>query len=151
MLRDRLPHVPVLILSMHDEDTYAERALRAGAKGYVMKQESPETILTAIRHVLQGQVHVSERVGSRLLSQLTCVEGSEEKPSIVKQLSNRELEIFDLVGRGLTTRQIASRLRIGTKTVESHRAGIKLKLKLKTSTELTHRATQWVENENGGC
>lgn len=151
MLHDRLSHVPVLILSMHDEDMYAERALRAGAKGYVMKQESPETVLTAIHRVLKGHIYLSERVSSRLLSQLTNIEKSESPRWGVKQLSNRELEVFDLIGRGLSTRQIASQLRVGIKTVETYKAGIKFKLKLKNSTELSHRATHWVETENGGC
>jgi len=147
-LRDRLPDVPVLILSMHDEDMYAERALRAGAKGYVMKQESPETVLAAIRRVLRGDVWVSERVCSRLLSNLGRPAKDEPERVGVRQLSDRELEVFEKIGRGLTTRQIAEKLHISIKTVESHRANIKLKLKLQNATELSHRAIQWVETDN---
>jgi len=148
-LHERHPHLPVLILSMHDEEIYAERALRAGARGYVMKQESPQTVLQAVRKVLAGGVHVSEKIASRLLGNWV---GSSQTPQPrlgVERLSNRELEVFELIGRGCTTARIAETLKRSVKTVESHRAGIKRKLGVKTAAELVYQAVQWVENANG--
>lgn len=145
-MRERCPDVAVLVLSMHDESLYAERALRAGAKGYVMKQEAAETVLKAIRKVLQGGLYVSESVAARLLQEF--VEGSSE-PSRggVEALSDRELEVFELIGGGIATRDIATKLRLSVKTIETHRAHIKQKLNLKSGTELLHHAVHWSENE----
>jgi len=145
-IRARDPELPVLVLSMHDEGFYAERALRAGAKGYVMKQEATEKVMTAIRKVLAGEVYVSEAMSARLLGQFVSSKGgtavSEESP--IKRLSDRELEIFTMIGRGLGTREIAGKLFLSVKTVEAHREHIKEKLKLRSGTELMRHAVQYV-------
>lgn len=137
----------VVVLSMHDESLYAERALRAGAKGYVMKQEAPETVLKAIRKVLDGELYVSENVASRLLQEFVDTSSGEGSRLGIRRLSDRELEIFECVGRGMSTRDIAEALSLSAKTVETHRAHIKQKLKLKNAAELIQHAVNWVENE----
>jgi len=142
------PDLGVIVLSMHDETLYAERALKAGARAYLMKDEAQGTILTAIRKVAGGGIHLSERMSARLLSmflQGTPVPGD----SPVSQLSDRELEVFELIGRGVTTREIAGRLNLSIKTVEAHREHIKKKLKLGDATALMQHAIHWVENERG--
>ena len=146
-LRSRFLKMRILVLSMHKETLYAERALRAGANGYLMKQEPPETVLAAIRKVLRGEVYLSDVMASRLVVELTQGHG---KPftSSVSQLSDRELEIFELLGRGHGTRQIADRLSLSIKTVESHREHIKVKLQLDNATELAQHAFEWVKNES---
>jgi len=121
-LRAKYPSLPVLILSMHDESTYAERALRAGANGYIMKQEATEKVLTAIRQVLRGDVYVSEHLTRRMLQQF--VHGSISPRDPVTTLSDRELEVYRLIGAGHGTRQIADELHVSTKTVESYQAHI---------------------------
>jgi DNA-binding NarL/FixJ family response regulator len=131
----------ILVLSMHDEMVYAERALRAGASGYVMKQEEPGQLLAALRRVLNGEVALSEKVNARLMQQLVGTQRRQSGPAL-ERLSDRELEVFTLIGDGLGTRQIAAQLHLSVKTVESHRAHIKQKLDLKTSSELVHRAIQ---------
>jgi DNA-binding NarL/FixJ family response regulator len=141
-LRARDPNLPILALSMHDEALYAERALRAGAKGYIMKQEATEKVMGAIRKVLAGQIYVSERMASRLLDQFVNTKpGEEESP--LGRLSDRELEIFSMIGRGLGTREIANKLYLSIKTVEAHREHIKEKLKLRSGTELMRMAVQY--------
>jgi DNA-binding NarL/FixJ family response regulator len=141
-LRARDPNLPILALSMHDESLYAERALRAGAKGYIMKQEATDQVMTAIRKVLEGQIYVSERMASRLLDQFVSTKpGDEESP--LGRLSDRELEIFSMIGRGLGTREIANKLYLSIKTVEAHREHIKEKLKLRSGTELMRMAVQY--------
>jgi DNA-binding NarL/FixJ family response regulator len=148
-LRLRFPNLPVLVLSMHDETLYAERVLRAGAQGYVMKSESGDVLLAAIRQVLSGRIHLSDVMSTRLLGQL-----SGRKPGVsvspVEKLSDRELEVFTLVGQGRTTRAIAQTLRVSVKTVEAHRANIKQKLGLATAPELIRHAVQWVERHAAG-
>jgi DNA-binding NarL/FixJ family response regulator len=140
-LRARNENLPVLVLSMHDEALYAERALRAGAKGYIMKQEATEKVMTAIRKALDGQIYVSERMAARLLDQFVSAKpGEEESP--LGRLSDRELEIFSMIGRGLGTREIANKLFLSIKTVEAHREHIKEKLKLRSGTELMRMAVQ---------
>jgi DNA-binding NarL/FixJ family response regulator len=140
-LRARNESLPVLVLSMHDEALYAERALRAGAKGYIMKQEATEKVMTAIRKALEGQIYVSERMAARLLDQFVSARpGEEESP--LGRLSDRELEIFSMIGRGLGTREIANKLFLSIKTVEAHREHIKEKLKLRSGTELMRMAVQ---------
>jgi DNA-binding NarL/FixJ family response regulator len=140
-LRARNENLPVLVLSMHDEALYAERALRAGAKGYIMKQEATEKVMTAIRKALEGQIYVSERMAARLLDQFVSAKpGEEESP--LGRLSDRELEIFSMIGRGLGTREIANKLFLSIKTVEAHREHIKEKLKLRSGTELMRMAVQ---------
>ncbi|MCL5096317.1 MAG: response regulator transcription factor [Candidatus Omnitrophica bacterium] len=140
------PELPVLALSMHEESLYAERALRAGAKGYVMKQAPTEDVMKAIRMVLRGQLHLSEKMQSGLLRKFVTGIPGESVPD-VEQLSDRELEVFQLVGLGRPTRQIADELHLSVKTVETYRAHIKEKLKLRTGTELIHRAVEWVNRE----
>ena len=142
------PKLPVLMLSMHDEMLYAERMLRAGARGYVSKQASADCILTAIRRVLSGQIYVSEEVSGRLLGQLVRGEtNSESKDSVVNLLSNRELEVLQFIGRGRGTRDIAAEMHVSVKTVETYRAHIKEKLKLKTAPELMPFAVDWVSHQ----
>jgi DNA-binding NarL/FixJ family response regulator len=140
-LRSKKPEMPILALSMHDEALYAERALRAGAKGYIMKQEATDRVMTAIRRVLDGQIYVSEKMAARLLNQFVSAKPSDED-SPLGRLSDRELEIFSMIGKGMGTREIANRLLLSVKTVEAHREHIKEKLKLKSGTELMRMAVQ---------
>jgi DNA-binding NarL/FixJ family response regulator len=145
-IKARFPKLQVLVLSMHDESVYAHRALRAGASGYIMKQEATEKVLTALRKVLRGEVYLSERLGARMLN--TLVGGrSSSATSPIEALSDRELEVFSLIGQGHGTRPIAEKLHLSVKTIESHRAHIKEKLNLQTATELVHHAIQWVQSE----
>jgi DNA-binding NarL/FixJ family response regulator len=144
-LQSRRPTLPVLVLSMHDESLYAERVLRAGAKGYITKQEATKRILYAIRQVLSGQVYVSESMATRMVHKL--VQGRHETHSSpIERLTDRELEVFQLIGRGQGTRRIAEELHLGIKTVESYRARIKDKLKLTDGTQLLQQAIQWVHS-----
>lgn len=144
------PEMLMLVLSMHDETLYAERVLRAGARGYIMKQEGTDKLINAIRAVMRGDVYVSERMASRMLGKF--VDGKREGGSSpLERLSDRELEVFELLGRGISTRDIADRLCVSIKTIESHREHIKEKLKLKNANELVQHATQWVISEGGGA
>ena len=145
----RFPRLLVLILSMHDESVYAQRALRAGAAGYIMKQEATEKVLVALRRILNGEVYLSEELGTRMLNRLVGGRSSLSG-SPIEELSDRELEIFGLIGQGHGTRPIAEKLHLSVKTVESHRAHIKEKLNLKNATELVHHAIQWVQSETVG-
>jgi DNA-binding NarL/FixJ family response regulator len=134
-LQAQVPNLPVLILSMHDESLYAERALRAGARGYIMKQEAPQTLLSAIRKVLDGQVSVSEKMGATLLQRM--VGGKKTGHDLpMDRLTDRELEIFGMIGAGQSVKEIADKLFLSAKTVEAHREHIKEKLNLKSSAEL---------------
>jgi DNA-binding NarL/FixJ family response regulator len=135
------PSVLVLVLSMHDETLYAERVLHAGASGYIMKQEATDKVLGAIRQVLNGGIYLSEGMSSKFVHRLATGRASTGG-SVTERLSDRELEVFGLIGQGRGTRQIAEHLRLSVKTIESHRAHIKEKLNLKTSTELVHMAIQ---------
>jgi DNA-binding NarL/FixJ family response regulator len=141
-LRLRDASLPVLMLSMHDESIYAERVLRAGANGYIMKQEATELVLTAIRRILDGQVYLPERVATRMLRQYARG-SSGEAPAPLSSLSDRELEVFRLIGGGGSTRQIAEALHLSMKTVESYQAHIKEKLALRNARELQHHAIEW--------
>lgn len=136
----------VMVLSMHDEHIYAQRVLRAGANAYVMKQEAPDKVINAIRRTLNGDIYVSEKVGAQILHQI--VNGRTNSSSPVDSLSDRELEIIQLIGEGRSTREIAAGLNVSVKTVESHRAHIKEKLNLKNAAELVQYCVQWVEQEN---
>src|SRR5579863_1294288 len=138
--------LPVLILSMHDELIYAERALRAGANGYIMKQEATEKVLVAVRRILNGEIYVSDRVANKLLQHYINGTGTLRN-STIADLSDRELEVFRLIGEGQGTRQIAEALHLSVKTVESYQAHIKEKLSLRSSRELMQRAIQWNMNE----
>jgi DNA-binding NarL/FixJ family response regulator len=140
------PTLPVVVLSMHDETLYAERVLKAGAKAYLMKDEAQEAILAAIRKVASGGLYLSERMSGRLLSMF--LQGSTGPgDSLIGQLSDREIEVFELIGRGVTTREIAGKLNLSIKTVEAHREHIKKKMKLSDATELLQHAIHWVQNE----
>ncbi len=145
-IRARDGDLPVLILSMHDESIYAERALRAGANGYIMKQEATDLVLTAVRRILDGQVYLPDRVASRMLRQYARGVSVEAR-SPLASLSDRELEVFRLIGGGSSTRQIADTLHLSVKTVESYQAHIKEKLALRTAHELHHRAIEWAVSE----
>lgn len=145
-LHARDAKLPILVLSMHHENLYAERAVRAGAQGYVMKREPVSAVLAALRKVLAGHMALSEEIVRRLLDAPGCA----RKPAAASPadlLSDRELEVFRLLGQGFGTRQIAAKLRLATSTVESYRAGIKQKLGLARATELVARAAQFVANE----
>jgi len=148
-LQQLRPELPVLVCSMHKESAYAERSLRAGARGYVMKQESNGTVLAAIRRVLSGQIHVSERVASKMLLKLVNPGSAGAEPG-VQLLSDREFEVFRLIGRGLGPSEIARHLNVSVKTVETHREHIKKKLKLGNGRELTRAAMRHAETEPAG-
>ncbi len=142
-IKAQWPDVKVLVTSMHDESLFAERALRAGALGYVSKSDDVERFITAFRRVLAGQVYLSQRMTDRLLTQV--VSGADESSrSPLERLSDRELEVFEMIGHGLGTKQIAARLDLSRKTVETYREHIKTKLGLANGTELTQHAVQWV-------
>lgn len=138
-----LPGLPVLVISMHDEQLYAERVLRAGGRGYIMKQEGPDKMRDAITKVLSGQVYASERTAAAILDALSRPRSSAST-STVGKLTDRELEILRLTGQGKDNRAIAEELHISLKTVDTHRGHIKEKLGLKNGTELIHYAVRWV-------
>ena len=139
------PELPILVISMHDESLYAERVLRAGARGYITKQEGGEKLMQAFRHVLSGQIYVSEKMSAHILERFS---GGQAAPvcSLVAQLSDREFGVFELLGQGLSAHEIAARLHISTKTVDAHRANIKEKLVIKTTSELISYAARWIEH-----
>jgi DNA-binding NarL/FixJ family response regulator len=145
-IKARHPDVAILVLSMHDEVLFAERALRAGASGYIMKQETLEETVKALRRVLAGSHYVSDKMTSRLLQR--CVGGlSLPTASLVECLTDRELEVFELMGRGKSTREIAKGLHLSRKTIETHQAHIKEKLGLENHIDLLRRAVSWQANE----
>ena len=148
-IRTRNTDLPVLVLSMHDETTYAERVLRAGANGYIMKQEATDRVMTAIRCILAGQVYMPDRVASRLLRQYAHTSRVAVR-SPLAALSDRELEVFRLIGKGQSTRQIAENLHLSVKTVESYQAHIKEKLALRNARELQYYAIEWAVSEKAG-
>jgi DNA-binding NarL/FixJ family response regulator len=145
-VRLNAPHLPVLILSMHDESLYAERSLRAGANGYVMKQEATENVLTALRRILSGEIYVSKKIANSML-QHYIRGGNPPEYSSVAELTDRELEVFRLIGEGNGTRQIADALHLSIKTVESYQAHIKDKLSLRSARELVQHAVEWTVRE----
>ena len=148
-IRMKTANLPVLILSMHDESVYAERAMRAGANGYIMKQEATEKVLVAIRRILQGDVYLSDRLTNTMLQQM--MRGSSPTMgSPLLNLTDRELEVFRLIGAGHGTRQIADELHLSVKTIESYQAHIKEKLALRNARELVQHAIEWTMNLNGG-
>lgn len=147
-LRAHSPGLHVLVLSMHDEDLYAERALRAGAKGYLMKHEASECVIAALQRIVEGQIFVSERAQARMLARLVSPRGGEAG-SPVDALSDREMEVFQLLGEGYATRQIAERLNLSIKTIDSYREHLKLKLNLPTGADLVRYAIQWVKSQPG--
>jgi len=141
-IRTTSPRLPVLILSMHDESIYAERALRAGANGYIMKQEATEKVLVALRRILSGEIYVSDRIANSMLRHYVRGANPSDHSSI-SDLTDRELEVFRLIGEGQGTRQIAEALHLSVKTVESYQAHIKEKLSLRSARELVQHAVQW--------
>ena len=145
-IQQRDEKIPILVLSMHDESLYVERVLRAGARGYIMKQEGTEKVVTAIQRILAGEIYVSETMEMKLLSTFRT-KGVDRKGSSVERLSDRELEVFRLIGQGHKTRHIADTLRVSVKTVETYRENIKQKMHFKNSTELLQHAIQWVQSE----
>jgi DNA-binding NarL/FixJ family response regulator len=144
LIRARFENIPVLVVSMHDESLFAERALRAGARGYIMKQEAIVKMMEAIHKVLRGELYVSDRVSANIVKRF--VDGKAEGVSSPEELlSDREMEVFQLIGQGFGTRQIADQLHVSVKTVETYRANIKEKLNLKNATELMKHAVHWIE------
>jgi DNA-binding NarL/FixJ family response regulator len=148
-IRAKTASLPVLILSMHDESIYADRAMRAGANGYIMKQEATEKVLVAIRRILRGEVYLSDRLTNSMLRQYVR-RATPMKASPLLNLTDRELEVYRLIGEGHGTRQIADELHVSVKTIESHQAHLKDKLALRNSRELVQHAIEWTVNLNGG-
>jgi DNA-binding NarL/FixJ family response regulator len=145
-IKAQYPSLPILVVSAHDESVYAQVAFRAGALGYLMKEEALEKIVAATRRVLSGAVYVSDTLAAKMLQQQ--IRGQTDiQESPVKSLSDRELEVFQLIGQWKTTRDIAEELHLSIKTIEYYREQIKRKLNLKNAAELTQRATSWVERE----
>jgi DNA-binding NarL/FixJ family response regulator len=145
-IKVRYPLLPVLVHSMHDESVYAERSLRAGAKGYISKREPPEKLLQAIREVLQGEVYLSEPMTKQILHTVGA-DRRGKNTSPFRELSDREFEVFELTGRGLGTKQIADTLHLSEKTVQAHRDHIRQKLDLPDGRGLTRFAIRWVESQ----
>jgi DNA-binding NarL/FixJ family response regulator len=137
------PDLLILVVSMHDETLYAERVLRAGGRGYVMKQEGGKKLMAAIRQVLDGKIYVSEKMSARILEIFSGRRGETASP--MEKLSDREFEVFQLIGQGKGTRDIADHLHLSVKTVEVHRANIKQKLNLNSATDLVRQAVRWAE------
>ena len=144
-LKAQYPKVDVLVLSMHDETLYAERAMRAGASGYIMKREATGSVLDALRAVLSGGLFFSNAVNAQLAQKL--VQGTTNKPTMIEALSDRELEVFQLLGRGYSTRQISEQMNISFKTVQAFCARIKDKLNLTNINELIFHAVRWHESQ----
>jgi DNA-binding NarL/FixJ family response regulator len=145
-IKAQYPGISVLVVSVHDESVYAEIAFRAGALGYLMKQEALEKILTAIRRVLTGAIYVSDTLAAKMLQQQVRGQGQMNE-SPVKCLSDRELEVFQMIGQWKKTREIAGELHLSVKTIEYYREQIKRKLNLRSAAELTQHATAWVQRE----
>ena len=145
-IRAMKPEVPILVVSMHEETLYAERVLRAGARGYIMKQEGGKKLMQAIRRVLDGAIYVSEKMSSQIL-EVFSGHRAGQAATPVAGLSDREFEVFQLIARGADTHAIARQLHVSVKTVEAHRAHIKEKLQLKTATELVRYAVRWIDTE----
>jgi DNA-binding NarL/FixJ family response regulator len=143
------PKMPVLVISMHDEAIYAERVLRAGARGYIMKEAGGDNLLAAIRRIMRGEVYLSSAMSARILENL-----SGRRPrgssSPIEKLTDREFEVFRLIGQGKSTRDIAAQLNLSPKTVDVHRGHLKEKLELKDTTALVRHAVRWVETQSHG-
>lgn len=148
-MKRRNPQIPALVLSMHDEAVYAERSLRAGARGYVTKQELDDTLLTAIHRLLDGEMYMSHNLEAQLAAKFVTGR-TLNTSSTLDALSDRELQVFRLIGQGRSTRQIGETLHLSIKTIESHREHIKQKLSIASAAELAQRATQWVETGRTG-
>ena len=144
-IKNQYPSLPIMILSMHDEAVYAERAIRTGAMGYVMKQEKPKRILEGLRKILTGQIFVSDRI-STMMWQTALGRRKRPKDSPIEILTDREVEVFQLIGQGMSTREIAEALNLSNKTIETHRSNIMKKLQVKVSTGLVKFAVQFLAN-----
>jgi DNA-binding NarL/FixJ family response regulator len=138
--------IPVLVLSMHDETLYAQRVLRAGARGYITKQEASSQVMAAIRRVLSGDVYLSDRLTAKILAKMTAPDAPPDDFK-VNLLTDRELEIFQLIGNGFTTREISEKLNLGLTTIDTYRARIKEKLELRSGIELFRRASEWAKEQ----
>ncbi|MCK5069569.1 MAG: response regulator transcription factor [Desulfocapsa sp.] len=138
---------PMLVLSMHDESVWAERAIQAGARGYIMKKEASESVVSALRNMREGNIHVSKNMISLLLNKLQ-LGADKQKTATEERLTDRELEVFRLIGAGLSTRKIAEQMVLGIKTIGTYRDRIKQKLDIKNGTELTRRAVLWTDGES---
>ncbi len=149
-VRAHYPNLPILVLSMHDETIYAERMLSAGANGYIMKQAASEQFLVSLRRVLDGGIYVSEAVGNNMIQKFAAG-GSYISANPIDRLSNRELQILHMIGKGMSTRETAQSLNLSIKTVESHRQRIKRKLSLNTGTQLVQYAVNWFTVREGGA
>lgn len=147
-IKDKFPNLPVLALSVHAESFFAERAIRAGAKGYITKQEATKNVIMAIRKVLDGGLYLSQEMNDKLLSSLFDDSKSDANISPINRLTDREFEVFSLLGHGKGTRQIAEQLYVSAKTVETYRLRIKEKLKIETNSELLRYAFQWVNEQD---
>jgi DNA-binding NarL/FixJ family response regulator len=141
----RVPSTAVLVISMHDESLYAERVLRAGGQGYVMKQEGGKKLMEAIRHVLSGKTYVSEKMSAKILDIFSGRKTDSSSP--VEKLTDREFEVFQLLGQGRSTKEIADKLHVSPKTIEVHRVNIKQKLNIGTAPELIRFAVRWAESQ----
>jgi len=148
-IQTRHPGARVLVLSMHDEALYVERVLRAGGRGYIMKEEGGKKIAQAIRQVLDGQIYVSEKMSAKIL-EIFSGHGANVAASPVEKLTDREFDVFQLIGQGLATKQMADKLHLSTKTIEVHRANIKAKLEVASMAELIRYAVRWLESQNTG-
>jgi len=146
-IRTHFPSLPILALSMHQESLYAERAIRAGAKGYITKEEATKKVITAIRQVLDGRLYLSEKMKEKVLHSLLGDKGSRAGASPIDRLTDRELEVFSLLGQGRGTRQIAEQLCLSVKTIETYRSRIKEKLSLNSASELLLYAFQWANRQ----
>jgi DNA-binding NarL/FixJ family response regulator len=146
-IKAQYSNLPVLVLSMHDEALYAERMLRAGARGYVMKAEATEKVIVAIRKILGGQIYISDKMAAKMVRKLVGG-GPDVGVSSIERLSDRELEVFHLIGQGYGTRQIAERLHLSIKTIETYREHIKEKLNLADASELLQYAIQWTHSKD---
>ncbi len=145
-IKRQFPQTGILMLSMHDEALYAERALAAGANGYIMKQESSDDIISAISRILQGHMYLNDKIVT--IQQQEKIHRNKRIAARVRLLANRERQVFELFGNGWTTRRIAEELNLSIKTIDTYRARIKGKLKLKNANELIHQAVQWVTGSN---
>lgn len=148
-LHVRYPKMHILVLSMHEESVYAERALRAGAHGYIMKQEAGSKVIEAIRRVLSGELYVSPALAVRMVKLFVANKQGKDTRTSVERLSDRELQVYTHIGNGLSTQEIATKLCLSVKTIQTYREHIKRKLGLRNATDLVHHATHWVQNEMG--
>ncbi len=145
-MKSYAPNLPILVVSMHDEMLYAERALRAGAMGYVMKQEAGDKVATAIQHLLRGEIYLSSKMKEKMLHRFVNKK-SDKAVFSMDTLSDREMEVFQLIGNGFSTRQIAGKLSLSSKTIDSYREHLKIKLNLESGADLVRHAIQWVRSE----